>query len=73
MTAPDKEGVLNMEDKNKACPLKFSGQNNFAQTPWCEKEDCAWWCDWQGGCALVANAAELSDRLSEIREAVCSK
>lgn len=60
MTAPDKEGKLNMDSK-KICPMKLSGQNVFAQTPWCEEENCAWWCDFDCCCALVSVSAEISD------------
>lgn len=56
-----------MENKNKACLLKFSGQNNFAQMPWCEKENCAWWCGWDERCALVTIPSEISDRAHDLQ------
>jgi hypothetical protein len=58
-----------MENK-KVCPLKFCGQNNFAQTPWCEKEDCAFWCGWASCCALVAIPSEISDRMHDLEQTI---
>ena len=56
-----------MEDERKACPLKFGGQNSFAQTPWCEKEKCALWCGFDCCCALVSVSVEISDRIHDLR------
>lgn len=50
-----------MENKTlKMCPMPRTIPNA------CKEEGCAWWCEWDKCCALVAIAAELSDRLSEI-------
>lgn len=56
-----------MKDKTLLCPLKFGGQNFFAQSPECEKENCAWWCDWDECCALTAIPAEINDRMHDLQ------
>ena len=48
-----------MSDEKKICPLKFGGQNFFAQNVNCESERCAWWCKWTESCALVAIAQQI--------------
>lgn len=55
---------------NKLCPLlTITPQHVGKQTYFCMREECAWWCEWTDCCALVAIPAEISDRLSEIRQA----
>lgn len=50
-----------MDKKKISCPLKFGGQNFFAQEPWCEKELCAWWVKYNKSCALCTIADILAD------------
>ncbi len=52
-----------MSDDVKLCPFKFCSAGYEA----CVKSKCAWWCEWAKCCAMVGVAAELSDRLDEIR------
>lgn len=59
-----------MEEHEPVCPLKFCGQNCFAQTPWCEKKNCAWWYEAYSCCALKAIPAEISDRIYSLEVAI---
>ena len=52
-----------METK-KICPLlTINGITAF-----CEKNKCAWWCEFDNCCAMVSIPAQLVDRLSELRD-----
>lgn len=56
-----------MNEVRKVCPLKLIGGNNsYAQDPYCEKEKCAWWLNFENGCAIPTIAGVLSD--STIRQ-----
>ena len=56
-------GGLNMA--RKFCPFKFA-VNIYLRD--CEKEKCAWWCDWANCCAMVALSSEISDRTHDIMQ-----
>ena len=45
----------------KICPMKFGGSNSYAQDPWCDEENCAWWCRWNKACAAVTIPDTLYD------------
>lgn len=46
----------------KICPLKLiGGQNGYAQDPFCEKENCAWYLNFANGCCIPTIAGELAD------------
>lgn len=45
------------------CPLRRLG----GRLPYeCDRDKCAWWCDWSQSCAIVTLPAEISDRMSEL-------
>ena len=49
-------------EKRLICPLKLIGGNNsYAQDPYCDKENCAWWADYASGCCIPTIAGELAD------------
>lgn len=51
-----------IDEAQKICPLKLIGGNNsYAQSPFCEKERCAWWLSFENGCAISAVAGVLAD------------
>lgn len=56
---------MNVNQK-KLCPFLSMTPQHASD---CVEEECAWWCEWTDCCALVAIPAEISDRLSEIRQA----
>ena len=49
----------------KACPMKFGGQNSFAQDAWCEKEECAWWISCDNNCAVTLSRATCAQQERE--------
>lgn len=51
----------------KLCPFKFAAYQYLRD---CEKEECAWWCDWANCCAMVAVPAEISDRAHDIMQTI---
>lgn len=54
------EGAADKECK--ICPLKLIGGNNsYAQDAFCEKERCAWWLNFENGCAIPSLAGILAD------------
>ena len=57
-------------DNKKVCPLKFGGQNSFAQDCYCEEKNCAWWCEWTKSCAMAAIPAEISDRAYDVMQTI---
>lgn len=51
-----------VDKKRKICPMKLiGGQNSYAQEPFCDKEECAWWADYANDCCIPTIAAELAD------------
>lgn len=49
-------------EKRRICPLKLIGGNNsYAQDPFCEKENCAWWASYAEDCCIPTIAGELAD------------
>lgn len=57
-------GGLKMENK-KFCTFKF---NSYMRN--CDKEKCAWWCEWANCCAMVAVPSEISDRAHDIMQTI---
>lgn len=48
-----------IEEKGEYCPIMTGGGNQFVAS--CIKEDCAWWCDWGGSCAIPLLAGMFAD------------
>jgi hypothetical protein len=46
------------------CPLKFGGQNEYAQDCFCEEGMCAWWDNRHDCCAVVGVAVALDQPLN---------
>ena len=53
-------------EPKKMCPMKFLKKQIMFEGFECEKEKCAWWCEWTKSCAMVAIPAEISDRAHDI-------
>ena len=59
-------------EKRLICPLKLIGGNSsYAQDPFCEKENCAWWAKYANDCCIPTIAGELAD--STISQTVYQK
>lgn len=64
---PELEEMVNNNaaEERKACPLKLIGGNNsYAQDPFCEKGQCAWWLNQGNGCAILLIAGERANNSS---------
>ena len=57
--------------ENKLCPIFVALQQSYHRH--CIEDECGWWCEWNKSCAMVAIAAEVSDRLGEIRNTIAYK
>lgn len=47
------------------CPLKFLKKSTLMERFKCEKDKCAWWCEWAKCCAIFAG---VNGRAHEIME-----
>lgn len=46
----------------KICPLKLiAGNNSYAQSPFCEKELCAWYAKYANDCCIPTLVGEFAD------------
>lgn len=56
-----------MDKPKKWCPLlSITPTHQAKQTCDCVESQCAWWCDWDKCCALVAIPSEISDRSNDL-------
>ena len=50
------------------CPLKFLKKSTLMERFECEKDKCAWWCEWTKCCAIAAIPVGVNSRTHEIME-----
>ena len=56
-------------ENRKVCPFKTINMNAWHDMN-CEKQNCAWWCEWTDRCAMVTIHAEISNRAYDIMQTI---
>lgn len=60
-----------MPNEKKWCPLlSMTPAHQNKQDCHCCESQCAWWCEWNKSCAMVAIPSKISNRIYDLQKTI---